>query len=77
MSDFCDDWVGTVARALTVAVRVHVHVGDNIPTGFPAVFPERTQPATVNLDDAVPQRASVDVVVLNEFLDTPLFALPP
>src|SRR5258706_11879595 len=48
---------------------MNVHVGDDPTAGLPAMRPQVSQPAPIDLDDARGERVRIDVVVEYEFLD--------
>lgn len=76
VADFCDDRVGLVGIALSVAAGMDMNVGDHLQTRRAAMRPQRAQAATVDDDDPGRQRMRIDIVVVDEFLDHAPFALP-
>ena len=74
MADFGDHRICTVRSALPETARMNMHVRDNDTPGLPTMCPEIAKLATVNNDNAGPQRVRIDVVIEDELFDPPRLA---
>ena len=71
MANFRHNWIGAVRFALLKTPGMNMDIGDNSTSVSSTVFPEITQPTTVNLNYAASQRVGIYVIVKYELLDSP------
>jgi hypothetical protein len=63
---FCNHWVVTIAAALTIPTRMHMHVGHDRHVELAALLPHESELSTVELNDAVREAGRINVVVIQE-----------
>jgi hypothetical protein len=75
MPRFSNHRILTIAAALTIPTRMHMHIGNYYQVQFAALFPHKPEPSAVELNNAVLEARWIDIVVIQKFLYPPNPAL--
>jgi hypothetical protein len=75
MPGFRNHRIVTIAAALTIPTRMHMHVGHNSHFQLAALLPYKPEPSAVELDNAVLEAGRINIVVIQELPNPPNPAL--